>query len=92
MIPIPDRPRQVRPQAVAICSGIFLIGVWMSWYNLGGVWRARNWDSWLQVKGEVIEGQVRGGRKSRNISCDYAYTFNGELYGAEDPHDPGEPA
>ena len=80
MIPIPDRPKQVHPQAVAICAGILLIGVWMSWYNLSGVWRARNWDSWREVKGKVIEGSVRGGRKSRNISCDYAYTVNGELY------------
>ncbi len=80
MIPVPDRPKKVHPQAVAISAGILLIGIWMCWFNLSGVWRARNWESWREVKGEVIEGSVRGGRKSRSISCSYAYKVNGELY------------
>ncbi|MCC6741623.1 MAG: DUF3592 domain-containing protein [Planctomycetia bacterium] len=80
MIPITERPRSVQPKAVAICAAILLFGAWMAWFNLSGVWRAREWDSWKETKGTVIEGGARGRRESRRVSCEYTYTVDGTAY------------
>lgn len=80
MIPVTERPRTVEPKAAAFTAAILLFGAWMAWFNLSGVWQARRWSDWKQVKGTVISGSSRGSRDNRRTSCTYTYTVDGTPY------------